>query len=368
MKLLYTFVLFITLAIPFNYSFAGITPPDAGEVMVTFNETDTSALAFTSTLVYFFDLRERETYVQLTYPDIASGDDDDDGPTGLNATAHVQIFNVDNNCNENDFFDIYTPSDTHVYNMRDIQSNDGNPSGVVLPDGAYGIVVISIARITLESSFVADPIGNMRILDNNGYEYRTNAVTSINAFALPPDVFSPELFDGAYSFNFNQEAGITFSDVVGITLFVNEVDNPIGLEYLASPVQGIYSPFDIDIYDLNEVPFSCRDIIYSCVDEDNPLLEEVLSVAGNASVASFEYGINNAIPHSKGGELLCPGNVISDGTVYLIPEPYSQTAADLMDQIGSGPIFSGFIGLNNGNGRGSLDSFFIFNFEFLDFG
>ena len=370
MRIIYTFALLITLALPFNHSFAGITPPQAGEIMLSFSETDTNGLSFISTLVYFFDLRERETYLQLTYPDRVLGDDDDDddGPTGLNATAHVQIFNVANNCNENDFFDVYTPADTHTYNMRDIQTNDGNPSGVVLPDGAYGIVVISIARISTESSFIADPIGNMRILDNNGYEYRTNAVTTVNAFALPPDNLPPEAFGGAYSFNFNQEAGTTFSDVVGITLFLDQADNPLGFEFFASPVQGIYSPFDIDIYDLNEVPFSCRDIIFSCVDEDNILVEELLTVAGTANVASFEYGINNAIPHSKGGELLCPGNVISDGTVYLIPEPYSQAAADLMNQIGFGPTFSGYIGLNNGNGRGSFDSFFIFNFNLVPFG
>ena len=70
-----------------------------------------------------------------------------------------------------------------------------------------------------------------------------------------------------------------------------------------------------------------------------------------ASVASFEYGINNAIPHSKGGELLCPGNTISEGFVRL-------------KQIGLGSIdiaLIGYVGLNNGNGRGSIDSFFTQN-------
>ena len=55
--------------------------------------------------------------------------------------------------------------------MRDILTNDGNPSGVVLPDGAYGFV--SILPFGEED---ADIIGNMRILDENGYEYRTNAI------------------------------------------------------------------------------------------------------------------------------------------------------------------------------------------------
>ncbi len=106
------------------------------------NETDAGAgNSPFGALVYFFDLRERETYIQLTYPaiDPRSGEH-----TGSPATAHVQIYDVSNNCNENNFFDVYTVNDTHVYNMRDIQTNDGNPSGVVLPQDAYGIVTIYV--------------------------------------------------------------------------------------------------------------------------------------------------------------------------------------------------------------------------------
>ena len=120
-------------------------------------------------LVYFFDLRDRETFIQYTYPDRLN--------RGDVATAHVQIFNVADNCNENDFFDVYTINDTHSYNMRDIVTNDGNPSGVVLPDGAYGIVAISSQLVTAipNNSGFSGAFGNVRILDNNGYEYRSNA-------------------------------------------------------------------------------------------------------------------------------------------------------------------------------------------------
>ena len=72
-------------------------------------------------------------------------------------------------------------------------------------------------------------------------------------------------------------------------------------------------------------------------------------MSGDASVASFEYGINNAIPHSRGGELLCPGNTISEGFVTL--NRINDRAAN----------FVGFIGLNTGNGRGSMDSFWYRN-------
>jgi hypothetical protein len=302
-------ILFLALTIclfPVKSVFAGHVPGDA---FISTPETDNNEDA---ALFYFFDLRERETFIQLTFSDPLG--------TGLDATAHVQIFDVGNNCNENDFFDGYTINDTHVYNMRDIQTNDGNPSGVVLPEGSYGIVAITLRFPTmLDEDIFA--FGNLRIIDNNGYEYRTNAQHLFSIGNGPPPVL-PELF---YSFNFNQKGGVSLSDVVGLTIFFVATENILGFEIVAEPVQGIFSPFDVDIVDNNETIFSCRDIIFSCVNEDNPLLEELLSIAEIASVASFEYGINNAIPHSKGGELLCPGNNISEGVVKLTPEPYPDT-------------------------------------------
>ena len=115
----------------------------------------------------FFDLRDRETFVQIT------------NTSSDTRNLHVQIFNVADNCNENDFFDSYTPNDTHVYNMRDIQTNDTNPSGVVLPDNAYGFVIIIAVGPDgngLDANADEVLIGNFRILDNNGYEYRTNSI------------------------------------------------------------------------------------------------------------------------------------------------------------------------------------------------
>jgi len=357
--ILFTFIFAFLVFYPGGKLYAG-SPDVVGNSIINLNDTDAPDDEISTTLVYFFDLRERETFIQFTYFD---GQE-----TGISAVAHVQIFNVGNLCNENNFFDTYTINDTHVYNMRDIQTNNGNPSGVVLPEDAYGIVVITaVAPLGIDDDG-ADPIGNFRILDNNGYEYRTNAQTFIDSLSSDGGQFPSEVF---HSFNFNTQAGVTLSDVVGITLYIVNLDDDLftpGFEYAALPVQGIFSPFDIDIYDLNEVPFSCRDIIFSCVNEDNPLIEEVLEVAGTANVAAFEYGINNALPHSKGGELLCPGNIISDGLVVLRPENYPNTEqfASLIEPFNSGPFFYGYVGLNNGNGRGSMDSFWTVNFCNLD--
>jgi len=48
----------------------------------------------------------------------------------------------------------------------------------------------------------------------------------------------------------------------------------------------------------------------------------------------------------KGGELLCPGNIINRGIVNM----------DIINNSGAISTFVGFVGLNNGNGRGSMDS------------
>ena len=284
--------------------------------------TDSNASAIISG---FFDLRDRESFIQIT--------NTDQRPEGL--LLHVQIFNVADNCNENDFFDAYTPADTHTYNLRNILTNDGNPSGVVLPDNAYGIVIVGVINpdnggFLFDTSF----IGNLRIVDASGYEYRTNLQGIDPGFVESVPTLT---------FNYNAIGGTTLSDVVGIVLsFETTFDG----EVQAADLINNFVVFDIDIYNLDEVPFSCRDVVFACVDEDNPRLEELLEFSG-VSVASFEYGINDAVPHSRGGELLCPGNNINEGIVRINVE--SET----------GRFFRGFVGLNNGNGRGSIDSFWL---------
>ncbi len=316
-------------------------------------ETDSSD----DTITFFFDLRERETFIQLTHTDT------DFGPEpftpGSSLTMHIQIFDVSSgDCNENNFFDVYTPNDTHVYNMRDIQTNDGTPSGVVLPDGAYGFVIALVFEDDGTIFNAAEVlIGNLRILDNNGYEYRTNG-QSENAF--DPD--DPPLERRGF-FNYNTIGGVTLSDIVGL-VFNDQGDNnggPDGEVVVANVLEN-FAVVDIDIFDLNEVPFSCRDVIFSCVNENSPLLEELLEIAseessGSASVARSEYGINNAIPHSKGGELLCPGNNISEGFVRMEIVNNNQNGNENPDD------FAVWVGLNNGNGRGSMDAIVIESIE-----
>jgi len=324
-----SFLTFLLLLILSTTSFAGI----GNFVPQTDNANDIRAI------FGFFDLRDRESFIQLT--NIESE----------NQLFHIQVFNVADNCNENNFFDLYTPNDTHVYNLRDVLTNDGNPAGLILPNGAYGIIAITSVLNTESIEDNADYFGNLRVIDDTGYEYRTN---------LLPFADNDNEATDLYNFNFNQNGGVILSDVVG--LIINTIPDSESYEWEASNVLNTFIVYDVDIYDLNETPFSCRDIIFACIDENNPLAEEILSVdpdsgTNGASVARFEYGINDAIPHSKGGELLCPGNNIPEGIVNL------QVQGRELPEGNRDFFIAGFIGLNNGNGRGSMDSFWGTVFE-----
>ena len=311
------------------------------------SETDTAEFQLYSA----YDLRDRESFIQITNTDSGAV-----FPDGI--TVHVQIFDVGNNCIENNFFDTYTPSDTHVYNMRDIQTNNGNPSGVVLPENSFGIVIVSLIGPEGFIIGLLEPefnvlLGNFRILDNQGYEYRTN---STGIPLLPNFNFGPD-DEQAYYINFNTETGTILSDIFGISvgsIGIEEGNDMVSNEVeVANPTEN-FTLLDVDLFNLNEIPFSCRNIIFACITPESPRYQELLeSVAdnadGSASVANFEYGINEAIPNSKSGELLCPSNNISEGFARLTVISHASS--------GNVEFFTGFVGLNNGNGRGSMDSF-----------
>ena len=331
-----SFLFFITLLL--TIGFTGINNSYADHERIP--ETDSGAISQFS----FFDLRDRETYIQVTNtanPELIEGVGDVDLTAPI--TLHVQIWDVDNDCTENNFFDVYTPRDTHTYNMRDIQTNDGSPSGVVLPDGAYGIVAVSIindeGNIDNEDHVL---IGNLRIIDDSGYEYRTNTSGWDNV--------SEHQTDDLWTINFNTNEGVSLSDVIAIT--VNDLSSFRNEPEFELAILDAWILFDIDIFDNNENVFSCRNVIFACVDEDHPLLEALLEEVSDdtdssASVARIEYGINETIPHSKGGELLCPGNTISEGFVNF---------NRISDMNETASLTAFFVGLNNGNGRGSMDS------------
>ena len=306
-------------------------------------------------LVSYYDLRDRESFLQVT------------NVLNNNITLHVQIFNVNLDCTENNFYDTLTGADTHVYNLRDITTNNGEPSGVNLLDDAYGFAVITIVEgVGGESIDDLDDllIGNFRIIDNSGYEYRTN----MNGY-IADEPFGFGIGE-SLTFNFNQLGGANQADIVGIAF---ERGGPGHVEVLATNFEAVNVIFDVDITDNRENQFSCRDVMFACINENNPKYDELLSAVSDniliaevaVNVAGLEYGINDAFPHSQGGPVLCPQNNITEGTVRLrVEDFFGEAPGNLADGV-FGPFldgnefFAGYVGLNNGNGRGSMDSLFF---------
>lgn len=267
-----------------------------------------------SRLIGYWDLRDRETFFQVT------------NTTGEDTRIHIQVFDVLNECAEFDYFDTLTPRDTHVYDISSLDRNNGVELSA--PDLAGGHGIIAITHVNPDDSFNSQTAltGNFRIQDVDGFEYRTN-------FAGPrPYEMAPGFLDARV--NFNNVENSTFADLVVITL-----------EYMNNPgsVIPITQPYEVTLYDENENPISCPETVIGCSPE-LPFSDVTLN---HDEVGVINVGINQAVTNSRGGPSLCLGN---DTTGYLEIRSGLQLV-----RIGNFGSFV-FIGLNNGNGTGSMDS------------
>ncbi|NIP31773.1 MAG: hypothetical protein GTO02_11585, partial [Candidatus Dadabacteria bacterium] len=142
----------------------------------------------------YYDLRDRSSYVQVT------NDEDNENPLCI----HVQIFQQDENCDELNFNDKLTPNDTVVYNMDNLIRNDGSAVPINLDEDSYGFVAISAVQCSNNSNDgLSNPLlGNFRIIDNSGYEYRMNLLTDKNdpdEKTLLPSISSSPPFDRVWA-------------------------------------------------------------------------------------------------------------------------------------------------------------------------
>lgn len=316
-------LLLAVVLMPYN-AFAGGPDGDSNDIVTT---TDTGS----NQLVYYYDLRNRESYVQVSNTSTST------------ANIHVQIFRNDfANCQDLNFYDTLTPSDTHIYNMSNIVGN-GIPVNAVLNDDSNGLVVITLVEGTTNGTpALSDPIliGNFRIVDDSGYEYRTNAAGVFDTDDM--DVVNSDDSDDRghprYTFNYNQIGGNNFADIIGFE--VEDVGSGFPRVFLGD-LEVI--PF---VYNDAENPTSCDDFVFECGDFD--LVGDHLNV-----------GINDIFPSSNGDFTLCQGNQDVNGFVELF----------LDDELGEedDEFHGGFVGLNNGNGTGSMDSWIGNNFEICDF-
>jgi hypothetical protein len=196
-----------------------------------------------------------------------------------------------------------------------------------------------------------------RITDEAGYEYRTNAagkrVAEFQGRLAREDVDS--------LVNFNLANGNNLSDLVGITFF--ELNHStVGAAPGVKAGFGFLPNFNgpILIYDQIEVPSSCSATTFSCF-------------PGN-----LDKGIDNSLPNSKEQpNRICSTNRLSTNTAGWLHMPFSGFTCDPPFGPGNGTCdfaqdgriyFVGFRGLNNGDGTGGMDSWWVQRGEDLKFG
>ncbi len=214
---------------------------------------------------------------------------------------HIQIFDTrDPNCEEAfDYFDDLTPFDTHVYDLSALDRNNG--AAVAPPDltGGYGVVAVSV--VDGSGALVSQDVltGNFVIKDPAGYQYRTNSAGWNSTTAS----------DENWRVNFNSLGATTFADLV---LFNVDTNN--------NRVEVVSTSFDVTLYDEHENPISCPQLSVDCVSD---------------------LGVNELIVNSLGEPSVCLGND-SVGSIYL--------------EAHSGDFLVGFVGLNDGSSKGSMDA------------
>ncbi len=285
----------------------------------------------TDNLVVFWDMRmARQTFAQVT--NVGNG----------TLSVHVQIFNVTSPvtvCEETDFNDQFTAGDTHVYDLGNLVSNNDADGlggvGFSAPaadlDEGYGLLVVSAILGPRDAL-----IGMFRIVDGDGdFEYRTNA---------SGEEFTQAGLWNIADLNFNAVDGSNLSDVVG--LVYRRVS---GSSVIASPlIQAVFGNAtgdvgstnpQIHIFDEFESPTSCSPSTFACA----PTL--------------LDKGIDNFHPNSKGEVNRICNDSVDVGWLYMPLQRFNCFDQDPdAGNCQSLNLFVGFLGLNNGNGTGSMDS------------
>lgn len=314
-KIKYVLVLAVLLVLPM----LAALPMEAMATAIKMEQTDDS----TGRIIAFYDTRGRESFIQVT------------NTTCDTITIHVQVFDIGTGvagCEECNFTDTLSCFDTHVYNIDEMRTNaipTASPPKPSVPacDGpkTYGVFVITATTGPDEPL-----IGMFRIIDENGYEYRANTA------GQDPD---NDKTDGDI-INFSLANGHNLSDVVGIAY-----QSGTSRVWMGPTVLATFT--DINSWDDVEFDTSCSNTTFAC------------------TAGLLDKGIDNSIPNSKGNnDRICAtmqldlhtsawldmdGLVMGcfDGSGHSTPCPGG----------GSGPLhFVGFIGLNNGDGTGSMDS------------
>jgi hypothetical protein len=290
-------------------------------------QTDTGS----DRIVAFWDMRGRESFVQVT------------NTSSEKINIHVQIFDILSpfgllaECDECNFDDMLTANDTHVYDIQQIMTN-GIPPLLIpsvpacqgLTPNSYGFMVISYIGDSDGSLHHSPLIGMFRVIDELGYEYRANAVAE-------PHEGQRRIYGDRAVVNFSLANGNNLSDLVGIVYHsIDDFEVEAGPQFAA-----LFT--DILSYDSVEFDTSCSDTTFSC------------------SPGNFDKGIDASVPNSKGEiNRICATNQLNNFSSAWLDMPF----AGFLCRDGDGDLitcpdtmwFHGLVGLNNGDGTGSMDS------------
>lgn len=294
----------------------------------------------------YYDLRNRKTYVQVS----ANNSETLNGNS--TACVHIQIFQQDKGCAELNFEDELTRNDTVIYDMDNLIRNDGSQVAANLDDDSYGYVAISAYdcddRGNEENHQVL--LGNVRIIDDAGYEYRMNLITDDNNDAghfIQLGGNEPPTLETNIIIPFNTVDGAKYADIVGFVL-----DDDRSLNGL------IAGDDDDDVEDMvyNEevgVTFS----VFQFDEDEEPISCDQKTIGCGPNVV-MNYGINEDYLNSRGGPLLCEGASLNPGQThgYISLEDVSfLSPLDVGQTERIGFEFVCLVGLNNGDGTGSMD-------------
>lgn len=289
----------------------------------------------------YYDLRNRNTYVQVTHQD------DVENPLCI----HVQIFQQDQGCTELNFEDELTPFDTVIYDLDNIVRNNGTEVPINLDDNSYGVITISSFECDNRDVDPGDLIGNFRIVDDSGYEYRMNLVgeESSKTILAGGTIQTPPT--GNIIIPFNTSDGANHSDIIAFVIDENRS---------ASGMDGTVGPGNIGFDDLIYLEKSGVTFSIFQIDEDEERLSCDRKTFGCGPDVVLNYGINEDFPASRGENLLCEGGGLLPGqqhgyislenVEFLSPLDNNTNPED-----GTFDLICMY-GLNNGNGTGSMDS------------
>ena len=265
-------------------------------------------------LAGYWDLRSRKTIFQVTNTSTAP------------VRVHIQVFDttVGSNCAEFDFFDDFTPFDTHVYDLSNLDRNNGVPLAAPDLSGGHGAFAVTTVDSSGDIGFnifgqggPPGPFaltGNLRIRSEN-FEYRTN----LAGFRVFDD------YD-RWGFNFNDVDSSTLADIVFVNFDI--VFSPGGVQW----IDEVYLP---TLFDENEQPISCPQLLVSC------------------GVTEIDYGVNQTVTNSRGTPSICLG---SDPRGHLTVVDSNSSSPPIPSPPPDDADFQAiFVGLNNGDGTGSMD-------------